>query len=73
MDAESREAEMLYQRPGLTVFLGKRSRRGSTDVMAGRPPMVPWFRAVHCVGDDHETRAQAVVDAYKQRAKEPVI
>lgn len=57
----------LCERPGLTVFVGRREKRGSTDVMAGKPPEVPWFRAIHCIGDDHWVRAAHFVNGYKTR------
>jgi hypothetical protein len=63
---EFAQAEALYERPSLTVFVGRRTRRGSTDVMAGARDKV-WFRAVHCVGGDHAKRAESYVTTYRAR------
>jgi hypothetical protein len=64
--SEQRAAEMLYERPDLCVFVGKRERRGRTDVMAGSAN-VPWFRAVSCVGGNHADRAADIVAEYRDR------
>lgn len=68
-DLEHEEAETLalLARPGLTVFVGRRQRVSSSDVMAGRKSDIPWFRAVHCVGADHLDRAAAIVERYRNK------
>lgn len=64
--SEQHAAELLYQRPNLCVFVGKRTRRGRTDVMAGSAT-VAWFRAVSCVGANHAERAADYVAEYRDR------
>lgn len=66
--SEYAAAEMLYARPGLTVFVGKRQQRGRTEVMAGAHN-VPWFRAVSCVGGNHAERAAEFVTMYRARSR----
>jgi hypothetical protein len=61
--AEQRAATLLYARPGLTVFVGKRNRHNRTDVMAGSRGN--WFRAISCIGDNHAERAAGYVEAYR--------
>lgn len=63
--SEVRAAEALCERRGLSVFVGRRSRRGSTDVMAGTKAD-GYFRAIHCVGGDHLARATGYVEAYRK-------
>lgn len=64
--SEYHAAALLYERPDLCVFVGKRERRGRTDVMAGSAT-VPWFRAISCVGGNHADRAADFVAEYRDR------
>jgi len=62
--SEERAADLLMQRPGLTVFVGKRNQRGRSAVMAGSHA-VTWHRAINCVGADHAERAAGYVARYR--------